>query len=422
MRKWTIVTVLGTLLALTLIRTADADQRLGATQLVEIAIEANPQIRAARERWTAAMHQIKPALAPADPVFGYANVDSPTNMFSEASVHTLTATQSLQFPGKAILQARSAERTANIARLAYEAMVRDVRAQAETAYYQLLLDGALAGVQHDLSADLARVLKVTEVAYEANSVTQTDFISSEFDLAASRQTERESRVSAANDRTTLNQIMFRRPDEPLPLDERINLTPISENVDALVALATNARQEILEAAMAEQNSKTALKLAKLEYAPDYSVGFTFDNYLLASAAPSPNRLQDYGFSISFNLPVFFWIKQNEDIARAHADLEAARYDLESIRSQTAAQVINLYRTAQIAYSAALLYRNSLIPLARQDFGVALIAYQSRKIDFVALSGSLRITYESRVAYLQAVNRFMATRAALEQATGSPLPQ
>ena len=91
--------------------------------------------------------------------------------------------------------------------------------------------------------------------------------------------------------------------------------------------------------------------------------------------------------LSFNLPVFFWLRQNEDIRHADLDLEAARHDLDSVRNSTAASVTNLYRAQQFAYSTAALYRESLIPLSRQDFRVALIAYQSGKIDFVTLAGA-----------------------------------
>ena len=92
-------------------------------------------------------------------------------------------TEPFQFPGKALLQADNAKRNAEIARLTYEAVLRDIRAATETAYYQVLLDGALADVQVENVADLEQVLKVTQVAYSASQVTQTDFISAEFDVA-----------------------------------------------------------------------------------------------------------------------------------------------------------------------------------------------------------------------------------------------
>ena len=241
---------------------ARADPALGPLQLVEVAEEVNPQVRAARARWYSAMHSIRQNYAPADPIFGYINLDSPTNGFSEASVHTLTVTQSLQFPGKALLQAGNASRSADIARLTYQSVVRDVRAQTETAYYQILLDGALASVQDQTVADMRQVLKITQVAYSANQVTQTDFISSEFDLTAAEQNEYQLQTAELNDETTLNQALFRPTGEPLELDRKLELKPLEISLDRLVDLATHVRQEILEAALAERNSETALELAE----------------------------------------------------------------------------------------------------------------------------------------------------------------
>ena len=126
--------------------------------------------------------------------------------------------------------------------------------------------------------------------------------------------------------------------------------------------------------------------------------------------------------MGINVPLFFWIKQDEDVRRARYDLEAARDDVGSIRSQTEAAVTTLYRNARLAYDTALLYRDSLIALARQDFEVALIAYQSGKIDFATLTQALKRSYDARVAYLQGTNQFLAGVVALEQTVGEPLAQ
>jgi outer membrane protein, heavy metal efflux system len=398
-----------------------AESGLTAAQLVEIAIEVNPQIHAARDHWYSAMHSIKQSYTPADPILGYANLDSATNGFSAASVHTLTVTEPFQFPGKAILQGDNARRNADIAKLMYEAQIRDIRAQTETAYYQVLLDHSLIEVQSVLINHLNGVLNAAQTAYSANKVTQTDFVSANFDLAVAQQQQKQLKVTEANDETTLDQLLYRSPDSPLNLDFRLVLEPLEIPLDKLIERAAQVRQEILETALTERSSATALELAKFEYVPDFVLGYTFDNYLLSSAAPAASgRMQDHGFSISMNAPLFFWIKQREDVKRAIFDLETARDNLGSIRSQTAANVTNLYRTAQLAYQTAILYRDTLIPLAQVDFEVALGAYESGKIDFMAIVGVRRRIYDSRVAYLQAANQYLATRVALEQAVGEPL--
>src|SRR5208282_3080816 len=152
-----------------LARDIRAEQTLTADQVIALALEANPQVRAARARWYSANHSINQNYAPADPILSYGNFDSPTDGIDHASSHSLQVSQALQFPGKALLQADSAKRTAAIARLTYEAALRDIRAQAETGYYQILLDGALADLTAENVASLRRVLEVTEVAYSAST-------------------------------------------------------------------------------------------------------------------------------------------------------------------------------------------------------------------------------------------------------------
>ncbi len=397
-------------------------QALDVTQLVQVALEVNPQVRAARARWESAEHSIKQAYAPNDPQVSYTNGDSAGDGFSRSSFHTLLVSEAFQFPGKALLQGSQMKRSAEIVRLIYQATVRDTRAAVETTYYQLVLDSALSGVNAENVQNLEQVLKVTQVAYSANQVTQTDFISAEFDLAVARQLQLQYKTNIENDETVLNQLLSRPPGAPLEFERALSFEALKIPLDTLVDRAEGLRQEILEAALSERNSNTALQLAKMEYLPDFTVSYFFDHYLLASAAPAPNRTEDHSWVIGANMPIFFWLKQNEDVARARTQLEASRYDLVSVKNQTAATVTSLYRSAQYGYQTAILYRESLIPLANEDFEVALIAYQSGKISFVALAAALRRGYDARVSYLQAANQFVANRVALEQAVGAPLVQ
>src|SRR5579863_1684205 len=403
-------------------RAMSGSQALDVTQLVQVALEVNPQVRAARARWESAEHSIKQAYAPNDPQLSFTNGDSAGNGFNRTSYHTLLVSEAFQFPGKALLQGDEARRSAEIARLIYQATVRDTRAMVETAYYQLVLDSALADVNAEDVRDLEQVLKVTQVAYSTNQVTQTDFISAEFDLAAARQLQLQYKTNILNDETSLNQLLSRPPGAPLDFERELDFQPLKIPLDSLVERAEVLRQEILEASLNERNSSTALQLAKMEYLPDFTVSYFFDHYLLASAAPAPNRTEDHSWVIGANMPIFFRLKQNEDVARARASLEASRYDLASVKTQTAAIVPSLYRSAQYGYQTAILYRQSLIPLADEDFQVALTAYQSGKIPFVALAAALRRGYDARVSYLQSANQFVANRVALEQAVGAPLGQ
>ena len=399
-----------------------AESPLSEAQLVEIAIEANPQVKSARYRWDSAVHSIKQTVAPNDPVFTYTNGDSIKNPFGRASLREFNFTETFQFPGKALHQRDQAEIAAEIAHLALAATVRDVRAATETGYFQLVLDQALADVNDENIRNLDQVVRVTETAYSASAVPQTDVISSEFDLAAARQLQRQYRTAVANDETALNLQLYRPVGSPLYVDRTLKLEALTAPLDALTDRAYAVRQEILEAALAERNANTALYLAKMEYLPDFTAGVQYDQYLVPGMAPRASQQNDWAGFVGFNLPVFFWLKQDEDVARAKANLQAARSDQALIKIQTAAAVATLFRSAQFAYETTILYRDSLIPLARQNLRVALTAYQSGKIDFVTLSTVLQREYAARVNYLQAANQFLAGEVSLEQAIGAPLHQ
>jgi outer membrane protein, heavy metal efflux system len=394
-------------------------QLLTLPQVVGEAQRVNPQIRGARFRWVSAEHQIIQNYTPVDPQFSFSNLDSYRGLLKDSGTHNITVTQELQFPGKGLLQGRNATRTAEIARLTYAAAVRDVTAQAKIAYYQIQLDLALNDLINENVANLERVLKVTQIAYTANLATQGDYINAKFALEADREMARQQVVTIANDKTALNILLDRRPDEPIEVERKFDLESFAASLDQVIDRAVSARQEILEAALTQQNQATAVTLAQLEYAPDYSVGFGLDHWLIGSFAPAPNHTETWNFLVNFNLPIFFWAK-NEDISRAQRDLDAAREDLESIRTQTAGQVTALYRQILRSRETALLYHETLIPLAHQAFEVMLIAYQGGKTDFTTLISTFRQQSDARSTYLQAVNQLLAQKVALEQAAGGSL--
>jgi cobalt-zinc-cadmium efflux system outer membrane protein len=401
---------------------ARAETGLNADQLVELAIETNPQIHSMRAQWDAANHQILQNYAPADPVFTFTNVDASHGLFNHAAAHSHQLSDNFQFPGKAELQAQESRGTAEIARFAYEAAIRDLRAAVKTAYYQVLLDDALIRINGQNIENLHQVMKVSEIAYSAAQAAQSDFIQAQVNLALAQLQQRQYLITKANDETSLNQLLYRDPETPIALDQTMRLDRLTLPLHTAVDMASRIRQEILEAALTEKNQNTALELARFEYIPDYQVAYSFDQFLQSGAQPLNDVTHGNSISIGFNVPIFFWIHQREDVKAAQFSLDAARSNLQLIRSQTAASVTQLFRTTQFAFETIQLYTGSLIPLANQDFRVSLTAYQSGKIDFLTLSTALQASYTTQIGYLQSANQFLAGRVALEQAIGAPLPQ
>ena len=388
---------------------------LSLDQIVDMAVQVSPQVHAARARWESAKHSIMQKYAPEDPVLSFSSLDSPTNGFSDASSRTYEVDQALQFPGKALLQGERAKRSAQIARLSYEAVMRDVRTNAATEFYQLSLDEALR----------YRVVNTINDLKEVAGATKANQPKADAEAVAAEITEEEQNIrrfdqALADDKIRLNTLLRRPADEPIEIDSTLEVEPIGERVDDLVDRAWHRRQEILQFALSSENAATALTLAKLEYAPDYYVGYSFNHYLLDSAAPGPNLTQTHNIWVGFNLPVFFWMKQKEDVIRADYDLQAAREDLEGVRIDTAAQVTLLYRHAQFDYQEAVRYRDSIVPTREELFKSALAAYRKNGDYLAALVHVRAQLREARSSFLEAAARLIQDRVELEQEIGEPL--
>lgn len=388
---------------------------LSVDQVVALALKVSPQVRAARARWESATHSVTQNYAPADPVVGFSSLDSPTNGFSAASDHAFQVSESFQFPGKALLQGGNAKRTAEIARLSYEAAVRDVRTRAAAQCYQLSLDGALNSRIVQTISDLRQMAEATDPSRrKADSEAVSVVISEE------QQNQRRLDLARADDEITLNALLHRRPEEPVEINAPLELEPVRERLDDLIDRAWSKRQEILQLALASQNAESALELARLQYAPDYSVGYFFNHYLLPSDAPGPGLTQTHNVSISINLPLFFWMKQRKNVTRAGYDLEAAHADLDALRIDTAARIAVLHRHAQFDYQEAIRYHDVIVLKRQEVFEDSLAAYHKHGEDFAELVQAREGLHEARSLYLQATGRLLEDRIALEQELGEPL--
>ncbi len=408
------VVALLTLLA-SMVTNRAAAAPMGIEQVVEMAMQLSPQVRAARARWESAQHSILQNYAPEDPFVAFSSLDSPTNGFTSASERSFEASAAFQFPGKAILQADIAKRSAEMARLNYEAVVRDIRSNAATAFYQLSLDEALAGRVQTTISDLKEVAGATN-----QNQPKADAEAVAAQITEEQQNIRRLDRARADDGIRLNTLLRRSADEPIEIDATLAVEPIQERAEDLTDRAWRKRQEILQLALTCENAETALQLAKLQYAPDYSIGYAFNHYVLAAAAPAPNLTQTHNVWIGFNLPLFFWMKQKEDVVRAGYDLEAAREDLDGLRINTAAGVALLYRHAQFDYEEALMYRDTIVPSREEVFHNALAAYRKNG-EYLAELVQVRVQLrEAHSSFLQAASRLMQDRIALEQEIGGPL--
>jgi outer membrane protein TolC len=84
----------------------------------------------------------------------------------------------------------------------------------------------LGGITQAQAALLGEVLKVTEVGYQGSKNTQTDVVAAQLSYTTAMQQVDVYRLNVENDRTQLDMLLYRRPDEPLVVDDKLDEKPI----------------------------------------------------------------------------------------------------------------------------------------------------------------------------------------------------
>ena len=147
----------------------------------------------------------------------------------------------------------------------------------------------------------------------------------------------------------------------------------------LEGLALANRPELVIAQRKVEASQARLKTAQRERIPDPSFRIEGDRYNGASQVVSE---LDAGFSI--DLPWFNRSKYRAAINENERLVEAARHELEAVRSETLGRVVDQFHRVETFHHHTELYQAKLLPLARETVNAQRIGYESDKAGFLEI--------------------------------------
>ena len=176
-------------------------EALSREEAIQIALEKNPEIIAARQEWQAAKAKATQARALPDPELELEYEEVPElNRLSNFGERAVGITQSIESPLKWWRRSRAAGQSARAIRLAvYEMTKVDISTRVKVAYDRLLLHRQRLDYVEE-SLKLAQdFLKKARLRLEAGDVAQLEVLRAEVEeaRAANRLTEVRSNLSAA---------------------------------------------------------------------------------------------------------------------------------------------------------------------------------------------------------------------------------
>ena len=384
------------------------------SQVIAVVLEHNPMIQSARAKWLAARERIPQAGAwedlkvGADIVLGRF-VSVPANAFTDQMV---SIEQMIPLSGKN----RSKERAAAAEALgAYEEARRqelDVVAKAKSSYYQIANLYQLLDINKADEASLIQSRDATRAKFEVGTQTQADLLLADNERQKIIEARRDLEQKLSDEESALNVLMNRDPFAPLgrPTDNEENSLPAPAK--RLRQLVLTNRSEVREAQAKVTMAKAKLELAKREWIPDPTVSLDAERYNAASQVVS-----QVGGGVSINIPWLNGKKYRAEEREAQNEFSAALSDVLGAQTEALGLLRNQLEKIETLHHHIELYRDNLLPTARQTVASYQADYETDKATLLSLLSSQRNLRDLETMYYQDLSDYRVALAELESLVG-----
>ena len=387
---------------------------LSLNQVIAAVLQHNPMIRSARANWMAATERIPQAAAWEDLKVGTnivlgRFVSVPANAFTDQMV---SIEQMIPLSGKN----RSKERAAAAEALgAFEEARRqelDVIAKAKASYYQIGNLYQLLDINKADEVSLVQSLDATRTKFEVGTQTQADLLLADNERQKIIEARKDLEQKLSDEESALNVLMNRDPFAPLgrPADNEDGSLPAP--AERLRQLVLTNRPEVREAQAKVTMAKAKLELAKREWIPDPTVSLEGERYNAASQFVS-----QVGGGVSINIPWLNGKKYRAEEREAQDELSAAVSDLLTAQTEALGLLRNQLEKIETLHHHIELYRDNLLPTARQTVDSYQADYETDKATLLILLSSQRNLRDLETMYYQDLSGYRVALAELESLVG-----
>lgn len=413
---WRPIAVCLTVLGTCLISQAEP---LTRDRAVELALQHNPEVTAAKATWDAARARARMAWVPADPEFEaeYEQLESLTGL-GDYGERSIGVSQTLESPFKWWLNRRAASHEAQATRAAvYESTRLDVSHRVVLAFDRALSwkQKLTYAVAHD---SLLRVFAAkVRLRHEAGDVPSLEVLRAEVESGRA-----ESRVAAARNELA---IAHRQLADVLgPPDRRdLDLTGSLQAFEVGLALPQVQqlglqRRPDLRGAMSELDRRRDQRgAARAAIIPDVSIGVARH-----SVRETPVEEGLWRLGVSLEVPIWGATRQRGRLAVASAQLARAEAQVALKRRQVLLDTETAYLDLQTATDRVGLFDERVLREAEKAYRTAVLSYEQGKAGYLDVVDTQRTLLLTRTEYADLVLAWREAWTNLERATGGPLPR
>ena len=390
---------------------------LNLDQLIQEALENNPEILAAKKRGEVYMEKVPQSWALEDPMLGLGVVNLPTNFSfrdEDMTMKEISISQKFPFPGKRPLMREMAEKEAAAVSTDVEDKTNRIIKEVKTVYYEISHVYRAREVTQRNKQIFETLAKIAETRYATGEGIQQDALKAHVEI--SRMADElimldQKRVALE---AKLYSLLNRTEGVPMGEPEELVFRRFPFTLEELqkTALDTNPTLKAMKT-MIEAKEK-AHGLAKLDYYPDFTFKFAYGQ---RDNGPEMNRRDMLTGMVEMNIPIFYDSKQRHKVAETFADIQTFQAQYRAMKNEVFYMIASMASMLQRTERQLELYKTGIIPQAGMQVKSALSAYTVNKIDFMTLLDSQMTLYRYELEYHEALTEYEKNLSSLEAAVG-----
>jgi outer membrane protein, heavy metal efflux system len=400
-----------------------ASPRLSLGEVTRSVLNDNPAIKEAENRWHAAQERVRQANAWDDPRIGGESrvrrfVDVPPNAFMDQA---LVIEQLIPITGKNLVRGRVAGAEALSIFEEVRRAQLDVIAKSRSAYFRLANAYDQLEINDKNITSLRQIADISRSRYETGLESAANVLVAETDHSKQLEARKDLERNLSDAQSQLNTLMNRDAFAPLGVPLAANVNHANLWPTRLRAITLAQRPEVQMARAKIEMEKSKVQLARRAWIPDPAVSVKGQRYNDASQAVS-----ELDAGLSFTVP---WVnpgKYSAGVREARANLAAVEQGFDREQKEALRLLRDQLQKIETFHHHVELFRDKLVPQARQAFEANRLAYESGKASFLDWITSQRNLRDIEATAREHLSDYQVAVAELEAVIGadvySAIPQ
>lgn len=381
---------------------------------IQYAVLHNAGLKSHFEQWRQAMLAVRPAGTLDDPRFEYDYFIYQTPM---ADQYRLKLMQT--FPWFGVLEKRkdAAAAAARAARERYEAAYRELLWQVRRAFYEYAYLYRAVQISRQNVELLKSFEQMAQIRYRTATGKHPDIIRAQIELAQMEDYLVSLEKMKVPISAGLNALLNRPLQRPLPWPV-VPTPPLAEvSEEEIFQLLRSSNPELKSFRMDAAAARQEVELAQKRFYPNISLGLEWME--LNGSSMRSEKHDPLVAMVSINLPL--WTDSYRDqlhqaqsrVRQIRRQMEQKELDLESELSQAIFELGDSRRKV-------VLYRDILVPRAREMVLASEEAYRVGQVDFLNLIDAQKTKLRYELAYERALTDHIQQQARIERLSGQDI--